>query len=447
MNTFFATLNSYLWGFPMIAFLLFTHLFFTFKTGFVQKKLIKGISLSFKGGGEGCKNISPFQTLCTTLASTLGTGNIIGIGTAIALGGAGALFWCFITGVLGMATMYSESFLAIKYRVKRKDGVYAGGPMYYMERGMKSKGMGVFYALAASLGGLVTGAALQGNAISTAVHGFLKIEKPEGTIELNIITVITGVLASILTALVIMGGVKSVGNVCQVLVPFMAIAYMLACLGIIIVNRQYLGEAISVIFNSAFSARAAFGGFAGSTLMTACRFGMARGLFSNEAGVGTASVVSAAAEGNNYKNLSYVSMTAVFWDTAVVCMVTGVAIVTVMVSNPEGALNTAGDMLCSLAFDTLPVVGRPVLFFSLVTFAFSTIIGWSYIGERCVEFVFGSKGIKAYRVLWVLAVAVSAMINSELVWSIADTVNVLLVLPNTTALFELCKEIRHPACE
>ena len=346
-----------------------------------------------------------------------------------------------------MATMYSESFLAIKYRVKRKDGVYAGGPMYYMERGMKSKGMGVFYALAASLGGLVTGAALQGNAISTAVHGFLKIEKPEGTIELNIITVITGVLASILTALVIMGGVKSVGNVCQVLVPFMAIAYMLACLGIIIVNRQYLGEAISVIFNSAFSARAAFGGFAGSTLMTACRFGMARGLFSNEAGVGTASVVSAAAEGNNYKNLSYVSMTAVFWDTAVVCMVTGVAIVTVMVSNPEGALNTAGDMLCSLAFDTLPVVGRPVLFFSLVTFAFSTIIGWSYIGERCVEFVFGSKGIKAYRVLWVLAVAVSAMINSELVWSIADTVNVLLVLPNTTALFELCKEIRHPACE
>ncbi len=441
MNTFFAVLNSYLWGFPMIAFLLFTHLFFTFKTGFVQKKLIKGISLSFKGGGEGCKNISPFQTLCTTLASTLGTGNIIGIGTAIALGGAGAPFWCFITGILGMATMYSESFLAIKYRVKRKDGVYAGGPMYYMERGMKSKGLGVFYALAASLGGLVTGAALQGNAISTAVHGFLKTEKPEGTIEINLITIIIGVTASFLTALVIMGGVKSVGGVCQVLVPFMAIAYMLTCIGIIIVNRQYLGEAVSIIFNSAFSARAAFGGFTGSTIMTACRFGMARGLFSNEAGVGTASVVSAAAEGNTHKNLSYVSMTAVFWDTAVVCMITGVAIVTAMVANPETAVNTAGDMLCNLAFDTLPVVGRPVLFFSLVTFAFSTIIGWSYIGERCIEFVFGTRGIKLYRVMWVLAVAVSALVNSELVWSIADTVNVLLVVPNTTALFVLNKEI------
>lgn len=441
MNAFFTTLNSYLWGFPMIAFLLFTHLFFTFKTGFVQKKLFKGISLSFKGSGECRNNISPFQTLCTTLASTLGTGNIIGIGTAISLGGAGSLFWCLITGLLGIATMYGESFLSLKYRVKNKDGQFTGGPMYYMQRGMNSKGLGLFYALAASSGGLITGAMLQGNAISTAVHGFFKIEKPESTVELNFVTIIIGVSAAILTALVIMGGVKSVGSVCQVLVPFMAIAYMLACVGVMIVNREYLGEALSLIMISAFKPEAAFGGFAGSTIMTACRFGMARGLFSNEAGVGTTSVVSAAVEGNNRKNLSYVAMSAAFWDTAVVCMMTGLAIVSAMLANPNKALGTKGDMLANLAFESLPFVGRPVLFFGLITFAFSTIIGWSYIGERCIEFVFSVKGVKLYRVMWVLAVLVSATVNSELVWSIADTVNVLLVLPNTTALFVLNKEI------
>lgn len=441
MNAFFATLNSYLWGFPMIAFLLFTHLFFTFKSGFVQKKLFKGILLSFKGSDDSGKNISPFQSLCTMLASTLGTGNIIGIGTAISLGGAGSLFWCLLTGLLGIATMYSESFLALKYRSKNKLGRYTGGPMYYISKGMNFKSLGVFYALAAALGGLITGAMLQGNAVSTAVHGFLKIEKPNGSFEINFVTVTIGITAAALTALVIMGGVKSVGNVCQVMVPFMAIAYMLACVGILIVNREYIGKALTLIISSAFSKQAAFGGFAGSTIMSACRFGMARGLFSNEAGVGTTSVVSAAAEGNNHKNLSYVAMTAAFWDTAVVCMMSGLSIVSAMLANPEAASITQGDMLASLAFDTLPYVGRPVLFFGLVTFAFSTIIGWSYIGERCVEFLLGHRGIKLYRLLWVFAVLVSALVNSELVWSIADTVNVLLVLPNTTALFVLRKEI------
>lgn len=441
MNAFFTTLNSYLWGFPMIAFLLFTHLFFTVKTGFVQKKLFKGIKLSFKGTKACSKNISPFQTLCTTLASTLGTGNIIGIGTAISLGGAGSLFWCLITGVLGIATMYCESFLSLKYRVKNKAGQYIGGPMYYMKRGMNSKRLGLFYALAASTGGLITGSMLQGNAISTAVHGFFKIEKPQSTIEFNFVTVAVGIIGAVLTALVIIGGVKSVGSVCQVLVPFMAIAYMLACIGIMVVNRAYLGEALKLIITSAFSKKAAFGGFVGSTIMTACRFGMARGLFTNEAGVGTTSVVSAAAEGDNLKNLSYIAMTAAFWDTAVVCMMSGVAIVSAMLANPEIASDTQGDLLANLAFDTLPYIGRPVLFFGLVTFAFSTIIGWSYIGERCIEFVFGDRGIKLYRVFWVLAVLVSATVNSELVWSLADTVNVFLVLPNTTALFVLNKEI------
>ena len=447
MNTFFATLNSYLWGFPMIAFLLFTHLFFTFKTGFVQKKLFKGISLSLKNRECEGKNISPFQTLCTTLASTLGTGNIIGMGTAIALGGAGSLFWCFLTGILGMATMYAESSLAIKYRVRNKEGLFVGGPMYYISRGMGSKGLGVFYALSASVGGLVTGAMLQGNAIKTAVQGFFRLEKAESALEFDFTSVLLGIIAAVLTALVIMGGVRKIGSFCQVMVPFMGIAYMLACVGVMVINRGYILDAVKLIFTSAFTTQAAFGGFAGSTIMTACRFGIARGLFTNEAGVGTTSVVSAAAEGNSRENLSLVAMTAAFWDTAVVCMVSGLTIVTAMLAKGNEAALVKGDMLANLAFDTLLFFGRPVLFFSLVTFAFSTIIGWSYIGERCVEFVFGTKGIKLYRVLWVLAVLVSAIINSELVWSIADTVNVLLVLPNTTALYMLRKEIGHPKGE
>lgn len=440
MNAFFTTLNSYLWGFPMIAFLLFTHLFFTVKTGFVQKKLFKGIGLSLKGG-ESEKNISPFQTLCTTLASTLGTGNIIGVGTAVSLGGAGSLVWCLLTSVLGMATMYCETMLSVKYRVKNKEGRFVGGPMYYIAKGMNSKALAGFYAVAASLGGLITGAALQGNAISTALYGFLRKEKSDSVFELNGFTIVVGAVAALLTALVIMGGVKSVGSVCQVMVPFMAIAYMIACVGIMIVNRHYLADAVALILRSAFSPQAAFGGFAGSTIMTACRFGMARGLFSNEAGVGTTSVVSAAAEGSR-KNLSLVAMTAAFWDTAVVCMMTGLAIVSAMLANPDKVQGIPGEMLASFAFDTLPVFGRPVLFFGLVTFAFSTVIGWSYIGERCVEFVFGEKSIKIYRLLWSAAVAAAAVVNSQLMWSIADTVNVLLVLPNTAALFVLRKETK-----
>ncbi len=440
MTAFLSMLNSYLWGFPMIAFLLFMHLFFSFKTGFVQKKLFKGIRLSVKGT-ETVANISPFQSLCTTLASTLGTGNIIGIGTAISLGGAGALFWCFVTGILGMATMYCESFLSLKYRIKNKEDHFAGGPMYYMKRGMNKRGFGLFYALAAALGGLVTGAMLQGNAVSTAFYGFLRLPAGEKELNLSFLTIGIGVVGAILTALVITGGVKSVGAVCQYMVPFMAIAYMLSCVGVMIVNRDYLLKAIKLIFVSAFCPQAAFGGFTASTIMTACRFGMARGLFSNEAGVGTTSVVSAATAGNNHKNLSYVAMTAAFWDTAVVCTMSGLAIVSAMLANPEAAATTRGDLLCSLAFDTLPFVGRPILFFGLVTFAFSTIIGWSYIGERCAEFVSGKIGVKLYRILWICAVAVSAVFNSEIVWNLADTVNVFLIIPNAIALFALRKEI------
>ena len=440
MNAFLTTLNSYLWGFPMIAFLLFTHLFFTFKTGFVQKKLIKGIKFSFKGDSSQ-SNISPFQTLCTTLASTLGTGNIIGVGTALGLGGAGALFWCFLTGILGMATMYGESFLSLKYRVKDRCGTYKGGPMYYMEKGMKSRRLGLFYGICASLGGLITGSALQGNAISTALYGFLQKPKSHTTVDFNIITISVGVGITILTAMVIMGGVKQLGSVCQIIVPFMAAAYTLASFGVLFVNRSYLADALVLIMKSAFSPQAALGGFAGSTLMSVCRFGISRGLFSNEAGAGTTAVVCAAAEGKNRRNLSLGAMTAAFWDTAVMCSVTGLAIVAAVLANPCESAGVAPELLASFAFDTLPLFGRPVLFFGLVTFAFSTILGWSYIGENCFSYVFGENRVKLYRILWIAVAGISAMVNSEVMWSLADTVNIFLVLPNTTALFKLKNEI------
>lgn len=440
MTAFMTELNGYLWGFPMIAFLLFTHLFFTYKTKFVQKKLLRGIKLSLKGDSTQ-SNISPFQTLCTTLASTLGTGNIIGVATAVGLGGAGAVFWCFITGILGMATMYCESFLSLKYRVKSADGRYKGGPMYYMTKGMRSRKTGIFYGLCASLGGLITGSALQGNAITTALYGFLKVPKSHSAFDINIITLVTALLVIILTAFVIMGGVKSVGNVCQIIVPFMAIVYILASIGVLIVNGEYVVDAVVLIIKSAFSPQAAVGGFVGSSVMSACRFGISRGLFSNEAGAGTTAVVSAAAEGKNFGKLSLGAMTAAFWDTAVMCSVTGIIIVSAMLANPQAAADSAPEMLASFAFDTLPIFGRPVLFFGLVTFAFSTIIGWSYIGENCFSFVFGEKRVRTYRLLWIAMAGVSVMLNSELMWSFADTVNILLVLPNTVSLYKLRNEI------
>ena len=443
MASFFNTLNSYLWGFPMIAVFLFTHIYFTAKTGFVQKKLFKGIKLSFIAEEKDCGNISPFQTLCTTLASTLGTGNIIGIGTAIALGGAGALLWCMIIGLLGIATMYAEAYFSATYRVKNSSGECVGGPMYYMEKGMGAKGLALFYAFSAALGGLVTGACLQSNAITTAVYGFVNVEAPDKTLNVSPLTVGIGVVAMVLTAVVIMGGVKSVGSVCQVMVPFMAVAYMLGCVGIMIVNAEYIPEALRLIVTSAFVPRAVGGGFVGSTVMTACRFGMARGLFSNEAGAGTTGVVSAASKEKAPQKVALVSMTAAFWDTAVVCMMTGVAIVCACLANPEAAEATSGELLANLAFSNLPYLGKPILFFGLITFAFSTIIGWSYIGERCWEYVFGERSTKIYRLLWIGCVGISAVFSSQVLWSMADMVNVLLVLPNITALYMLSPKLNN----
>ena len=441
MSTFIQTLNGYLWGFPMIAFLFLTHIVMSSRTGFVQRKVFTGIRLSVTKSCEDQGEISPFSALATSLASTLGTGNIVGVGTAVALGGAGAVFWCWITGILGMATQYCECFLSVEYRVKTEDGGYSGGPMYVLEKGVGSRKMGVLYALLASVGGLITGAAIQSNAISNVIMA--GIESREETHTCISVPLIVGVVAGLLTAMVIFGGLRLISRVCCFCVPFMAAAYMLGCVVILIINRAFLVEAVWLIVKEAFSFKAAAGGLTGSVFLVACRYGVARGLFSNEAGIGTSSVVSASAHTSSSVKQGLVSMTATFWDTVVMCLVTGVVIVSTLLTQSYDALQGAeSGNLCYTAFCRIPVVGEGLLIFSMITFAFSTILGWSAVGERCITYIFGSKSRKWYRALWVAAVIAAPMVTLEGIWELGDLINGLLVVPNVWGLLMLSAKVR-----
>lgn len=439
MSTFIQTLNGYLWGFPMIAFLFLTHIVMTVKTRVIQRKVFFGIRFSLSGDKGEKGEISPFSALATTLASTLGTGNIIGVGTAVALGGAGAVFWCWITGVLGMATQYCECFLSVRYRQKTAEG-YSGGPMYVLEKGVGSRRMGIFYALIASLGGLITGAAIQSNSIYNVV--FETIRSRNEDFDDRILSFVIGVVTAVLASLVILGGIKSISKVCSFFVPFMAIAYTLGCVAVLVINRNVLAESVVVIIKKAFSFKAVSGGMSGSAMMLACRYGMARGLFSNEAGVGTSAVVCASAQTSSPVKQGLVSMTATFWDTVVMCLITGVVIVSSVIS--DGTVVSAADSgsLCYDAFCRIPVVGEGLLVFSMVTFAFSTILGWSAIGEKCIGFVFGDKSEKWYRVLWTGVVFAAPMISLEGIWSLGDLVNAFLVVPNVLGLLLLSSTVK-----
>lgn len=439
MSTFIQTLNGYLWGFPMIAFLFLTHIVMTVKTRGIQRKVFIGIRLSLTGGKGENGEISPFSALATTLASTLGTGNIIGVGTAVALGGAGAVFWCWLTGVLGMATQYCECFLSVRYRQKTAEG-YSGGPMYVLEKGVGSRSMGVFYALIASIGGLITGAAIQSNSIHNVIFETVR-SRHEGFND-KALSFVIGAVTATLACLVILGGLKSISVLCSFFVPFMALAYTLGCFCLLFINRNVFIESLIAIIKDAFSLRAVSGGASGSVMMLACRYGVARGLFSNEAGVGTSAVVCASAQTSSPVKQGLVSMTATFWDTVVMCLITGVVIVSSIIS--DGTVVSAADSgsLCYDAFCRIPVVGEGLLVFSMVTFAFSTILGWSAIGEKCVVFVFGDKSEKWYRVLWTGVVFAAPMISLEGIWSLGDLVNAFLVVPNVLGLLLLSSQVR-----
>ena len=436
MAIFIQKLNGYLWGFPMIAFLFCTHLFMSVRTGFVQRKVLKGIALSVKSPEKGKGELSPFSCLATSLASTLGTGNIIGVGTAVAMGGAGAVFWCWITGIFGMATQYCECMLSVRYRVKNSKGEFAGGPMYVLERGAGSKGLAVVYAFLAGVCGLITGAAIQSNSISGIITQAVRNHCED--VHTGAIDSAVGIAAATLAGIVIFGGVKSIGKACCYLVPFMAAAYVGGCAAILVINRGVVLESLCLIVREAFSPRAVGGGVSGSVMMTACRYGMARGLFSNEAGLGTSSVVSACANTPHPVRQGLVAMTATFWDTVVMCLVTGVVIVSTLLKN-SSVTQGGGDILCLEAFRQIPCLGELLLVFSMVTFAFSTILGWSVVGEKCAGYIFGKRAVPWYRGAWVVCVCLAPMVALDAVWDFGDLVNGLLVIPNVTALVLLSK--------
>lgn len=417
------------WGWGMILLLLGTHLFMTVRTGFIQRKTItKGIKLSVSKEPDADGEVSQFGALATALASTIGTGNIIGVGTAVALGGPGAVLWCWLTGVFGIATKYSESLIAVKYRVKTEDGRMQGGAMYALERGLHMRWLGLIFAVFAGFASFGIGCATQVNAIATVCNENLHINKA-----------VVGIIIGVLTAVVIFGGIKSIARVCERLVPFMALFYVLGCIVILGINYDYIIPAITTICRLAFQPGAAAGGLVGSGIMLAMRYGVARGLFSNESGMGSAPIAAAAAQTRNPVRQSLVSSTGTFWDTVVVCLMTGLVLVSTIMKNPAINANeiTDGGVLTSLAFDQIPVIGPLILVVGIISFAFSTILGWAYYGERCVEYFAGKKGLIPYRVLYIAVAVIAPVVALDVVWDIADILNALMAIPNLIAVLLL----------
>ena len=425
INDFFASVSSFLWGWPMMILLLGTHIFMTIRLRCPQRKLFTAIRLSIKRDKDASGDVSQFGALATALAATIGTGNIIGVATAIALGGPGAVFWCWITGVFGIATKYAEGLLAIKYRVQTPAGKMLGGPMYALEKGLGWKTMAILFALFTMIASFGIGNTVQANAIATIANNTYGISPW-----------IMGAVVCGLTAAVIIGGVKSIAKVCGMLVPFMALFYILGCFYILFVNHNYVWPAISLILKCAFTPEAAGGGFAGSSIMMVARYGLARGLFSNESGLGSAPIVAAAAQTRNPVRQALVSSTGTFWDTVIICALTGIVIVSSIIAYPDISYHD-GAALTKMAFGKIPYVGEPLLSVGLLTFAFSTILGWSYYGEMAVEYLKGKKWSYVYRLLYIVAVYVGSIASLNIVWNIADCMNALMAIPNLLSLLFL----------
>ena len=421
--------DDFVWGWGMIVLLLGTHIFLTLRTGFIQRKTItKGIPLSVskEEGADG--EVSQFGALATALASTIGTGNIIGVGTAIALGGPGAVLWCWLTGVFGIATKYAESLIAVKYRVKTPDGRMQGGAMYALERGLNMKWLGMIFAVFVGFASFGIGCATQVNAIAEVCSTNLGIDPW-----------LIGVIVAVLTAFVIFGGIKSIANVCEKLVPFMALFYVIGCIIILGINYDYIIPAIQTICRLAFTKGAAAGGLVGGGIRLALQYGVARGLFSNESGMGSAPIAAAAAKTKNPVRQALVSSTGTFWDTVVVCLMTGLVLVSTIMKNP--AINADqivdGGELTTLAFSQIPYFGPFILVVGIITFAYSTILGWAYYGERCVEYFAGKFGLIPYRVLYIVVALIAPVLALDLVWLIADILNALMAIPNLIAVLLL----------
>jgi AGCS family alanine or glycine:cation symporter len=436
----FSAINGLVWGPPMLILILGVGLFLSLGLKLMPIfKLGAGFRLMWNGrsaaGAESDGEIPPFQALMTALSATVGTGNIAGVATAVFLGGPGALFWMWLTALVGMATKYSEAVLAVRFREVDERGSYVGGPMYYIRNGLGKKWawMGVLFAIFAAIAGFGIGNTVQANSVADVMEATFGL--PHW---------ISGVILMVLVGMVLIGGIRRIGQVASTLVPIMAVSYLMAGLVVLAINFAEIPAAFGLIFEHAFSPIAAEGGFAGAAVWAAIRFGVARGVFSNEAGLGSAPIAHAAAQTKNPINQGMIAMLGTFIDTIIICTITGLVIITsgVWTSGESGAA------LTSMAFSqALPGVGGYVVAIALAVFAFTTLLGWSFYGERCVEFLFGVKAIVPYRIAWVLAIPVGASINLGLVWLIADTLNAMMALPNLIALallspvvFKLTKE-------
>lgn len=439
--------SDYMWGVPLIVLLFGTHIFLTIRLRFIQKYIGKAIKISFGTKKEGKGDISQFGALTTALAATIGTGNIVGVGTAIAAGGPGAVLWMWLTGVFGIATKYAEALLSVKYRVQHKDGYFAGGPMYVLELGLKQRWLGILFALFTAVAAFGIGNTVQANSISALMQESLNLNPVIQNFftgiglsgfanilsGINLTAWITGIVLSVLTAIVIFGGIKSIASACEKLVPFMAIFYIIGSIVLLVIGYETIIESIVLIFQSAFSGHAAIGGFLGAGMKEAVRFGIARGLFSNESGLGSAPIVAASAQTKNPVRQALVSSTGTFWDTVVVCALTGL----VLVNSGDWTKGLSGALLTREAFSEFTIIGPVILTVALFTFVFSTILGWSYYGEKAIEYLLGEKSVKPYRYLWVAAVFLGSVASLPTVWHFADISNALMALPNVISLILL----------
>ena len=409
----------------MIVLLLGTHVFLTFRLRIPQRKLLTGMRLSIKRDKEATGDVSQFGALATALAATIGTGNIVGVATAVALGGPGAVLWCWLTGIFGIATKYAEGLLAIKYRVKGRDGHIYGGPMYALERGLNMKWLAVLFAIFTTITSFGIGCTVQANSIALLANETFGVP-----------TWVVGIFICLLAGAVILGGVRAIARVCTILVPFMAVLYVLGCITILCMNSAYVWPAIELIVRSAFNPSAAGGGFIGSTVMLAARYGISRGLFSNESGLGSAPIVAAAAQTRNPVRQALVSSTGTFWDTVIICAMTGIVLVSSILAYPD-ITYADGATLTKVAFSKIPYVGAPLLAFGILTFAFSTILGWSYYGESAANYIKKSQTHLLYRILYLIALFFGSIINLNVIWNIADCMNALMAIPNLIALLLL----------
>lgn len=429
LTGFFSAINGFVWGPPMLVLILGTGFFLQLRLKLMPiLRIPTGFRMVWKGrkpdaDAEG--EISPYAALMTALAATVGTGNIAGVATAIALGGPGALFWMWMTALVGMATKYSEVLLAVHYREVDDRGEHVGGPMYAIKNGLGKhwRWLGAAFALFGGLAGFGIGNMVQSNSIAAVVEaGF------------GVPTWLTGVVLTLLTGFVLLGGIKRIGAVAEKLVPFMCIAYIVVALLVLLLNLGQIPAALGLVFHHAFSPVAATGGFAGATIMLAMRYGVARGIFSNEAGLGTAGIAQAAGQSKNAAQSGLIGMMGTFIDTIIVCTMTGLVI---MVSGVWSS-GVSGAALSSSAFETaLPGFGAYFLAAALAVFAYTTILGWAYYGEKCWEYLAGTAVEKPYRLLWTLFVMIGAITQLDFVWLVADTLNAFMAFPNLISLVML----------